>query len=451
VITDLTEELHQGAELLNELHDALTKYVVLPTPEAATAVVLWISATHGQTAWQHATRLTISSPEKRCGKSRLLDVIEATSHRPLLAVNATVAALYRSISAHDPPTLLFDEADAIWSARKSTDGAEDLRALINAGFGQGRPVWRCVGPQQTPTAFPSFAMAALAGIGDCLPDTVTDRAVQVTMRRRMAGETAQPWRRPRDSEPLHELRDRLGAWVREHLDELSDAEPASPLEDRAADTWEPLLALADLAGGDWPARARSAAVVMTAESDEGAVEGSLNLRLLADVRQVFQEAGVPDLSSEDLTARLRQLDESPWGAFELNQNALGRRLRTWAVKPGRIRVGEGGRQVRGYRLQDLLDPFTRYLPEPSDPPSQPVMASQAQVSPVTGQPTVTPKPVTVAETVTGATCGNDGVTGGDGGPTGHACPTCRAPVRPTRRAIEHAWPTYCRPCGEVAS
>jgi hypothetical protein len=67
-----------GGDLLNDLHAALTKYVILPTPEAADAVTLWIAATHTLPAFQHAPRLAIKSPEKRCGKSRLLDVIAGT-------------------------------------------------------------------------------------------------------------------------------------------------------------------------------------------------------------------------------------------------------------------------------------------------------------------------------------------------------------------------------------
>lgn len=264
-----------GAALLDELSVAVGRYVVLPTPEARVAVVLWIAATHGQTAFQHATRLAINSPEKRCGKSRLLDVIEATCHKPLMTINATVPALFRSIDAADPPTLLLDEADAIWSTKKSGDGAEDLRALINAGFSRGRPVLRCVGSQQTPTQFASFAMAALAGIGDCLPDTVNDRAVRITMRRRTIGESVQSYRHRRDALPLHSLRDRVGEWVKEHIAELTAAEPQIPLEDRAADTWEPLVAIADVAGGHWPAKARSAALVLIAESDAEELESSV--------------------------------------------------------------------------------------------------------------------------------------------------------------------------------
>jgi hypothetical protein len=123
--SDLAAELDEalavseldGAELLDELHSLITDYVVLPTPEAADAITLWIAATHAQQAWQHATRLRVGSPMKRCGKSRLLDVVEHTSHKPVATVDATIAALFRSIDHNDPPTLIVDEADAIWAKR----------------------------------------------------------------------------------------------------------------------------------------------------------------------------------------------------------------------------------------------------------------------------------------------------------------------------------------------
>ena len=129
-----------GARLLDELRQALTRYVALPSPEAADAIVLWIAATHAAQAWNCAPRLDITSPVKRCGKSRLLDIIEATCHHPLITVNISPAALVRSIS-EDPPTLLLDEADTVFGP-KAADNHEDLRGILNAGHSRNRPYIR---------------------------------------------------------------------------------------------------------------------------------------------------------------------------------------------------------------------------------------------------------------------------------------------------------------------
>jgi hypothetical protein len=140
------QALAEGALLLDELYAALGRYVIFPSAEAHDAVVLWTAATHAQSAWEHATRLGLIAPEKRCGKTRAQTVIEACSHRPLAAVNATTAAIYRSISEDDPPTLLFDEVDALFGNKRKAEDNEDLRALLNAGHERGRSVIRCVGP-----------------------------------------------------------------------------------------------------------------------------------------------------------------------------------------------------------------------------------------------------------------------------------------------------------------
>ena len=265
MLEDLDVDL-DGAALLDELHTLLTTYVVLPTPEAADAITLWIAATHALPAFQHAPRLAIKSREKRCGKSRLLDVISGTCHIPLMTANATVAAVFRSLSEEHPPTLLIDEADTLFGTKKAAENNEDFRALLNAGHQRGRPALRCVGPQQAVTEFPTFAMAALAGIGD-LPDTITDRAINLTMRRRKPGETVASYRARQDTPRLHGLRDRLAVWVGGQREHLTDAQPDMPVQDRAADTWEPLVAIADAAGGDWPGRARAAALIMTGEAE----------------------------------------------------------------------------------------------------------------------------------------------------------------------------------------
>ena len=172
------EDDPDGALVLDDLRDVLTRYVVFTDAHTAAAVTLWIAVTHALPAFEFAPRLVLTSPEKRCAKSRTLDLIAGTCHRPLVSVNATTAAIYRSLSDEHPPTLVIDEADTIFGSKRVAEQNEDLRALLNAGHQRGRPALRCVGPQQIPTEFPTFAMAAIAGIG-AMPDTITDRAVNV--------------------------------------------------------------------------------------------------------------------------------------------------------------------------------------------------------------------------------------------------------------------------------
>lgn len=373
-----------GAALLDELLAALTRYVILPSREAAWAVTLWIAATHAQPAWAHAARLVIRAPEKRCGKSRLLDIVEATCFHPLITVNSSPAAIYRSIT-DDPPTMLVDEADTIFGAQAA--GNEDLRGLLNAGHQRNRPAIRYDANTKTVEKIPTFAMAALAGIG-AMPDTIEDRAVIIRMRRRAAGETVSPYRHRRDRPHLRAIATALHAWLRADLPILEAAEPVMPLEDRAADTWEPLTAIADHAGGHWPDRARTAALTLIAEANEN-TEQSSRVQLLIDCHKAFGRD--PALSTGVLLERLKTDDEAPWATYSgtgLTPMKLAALLREYDIKSSNLRFTDGT-QAKGYHRNQFLDAWTRYTPElpthlpegvPSNP-SQPSPPSSTQGRP----------------------------------------------------------------------
>jgi len=371
-----------GAELLDEVARSLARYVILPDPISAVGVVLWIAATHGVPAWAHAPRLVIRAPEKRCGKSRLLDLVEAMCNNPLLTVNASPSAVYRSIglARKDPPTILLDEADTIFGAKAGDN--EDLRGLLNAGHQRGRPALRFNAATYKVEKIETFAMAALAGIG-AMPDTIEDRAVVIRMRRRAPGESVAPYRIGRDGAALADLRARLHAWVRAHLDELRGAAPTMPVEDRAADTWEPMIALADLAGGIWPDLVRDAALTLTEVRDANA-KGSIQTRLLADCRNVFADADA--LTTAELLTRLKADPEAPWATYGhngLTPMRLGNLLREFDITSRNLRLPSG--QAKGYERESFADAWARYCPEdrhtPGGPkPSQPSQPSHNSVS-----------------------------------------------------------------------
>ncbi|MFJ9180880.1 DUF3631 domain-containing protein [Streptomyces sp. NPDC102360] len=352
-----------GSVLLDELREQTAQFVIPPSPQALDAVILWVAATHLQPAWQHAPRLAVVGPAKRCGKSRLLDVLTETVHQPMLTINTTPAAIFRSIDGEEPPTLLVDEADTIFGP-KVAEKNEETRGLLNAGHQRGRYVTRVVGNDHTPHKFATFAMAALAGIGE-LPDTIMDRSVVIRMRRRAEGEKVKPFRSRRDIPALHELRDRIDAWARPLLDAATNLEPDMPVEDRAADTWEPLVVVADLAGGTWPRRARVACARMVAAEVEAEEDHPGGARILADIRRVFfAQREVDSLSTEDLLHHLRQDPEAPWaewGRKGLDARELGNRLREFDIRPGNVRMADRT-QRKGYMRNKFLDAWRRYCP-----------------------------------------------------------------------------------------
>lgn len=349
---------YNGADLLDELRDKIRHYVILPDDYAYDAVTCYIAATYGVPAWEHATRLMIVSPEKRCGKSRLLDVIEATCFDPLITVNISPAALVRSIK-ENPPTLLLDEADTVFG-KKAADNNEDLRGILNAGHQRSRPYIRWDAQARTTEKCPTFSMAVLAGIGD-MPDTIMDRSVIVRMRRRAPHERVAPYRRRRDEPPLRALGDRIGEWLRPQLDRLARCVPDMPVEDRAADTWEPLMIVADAAGGEWPKRIREACEQMVKEADADAAGGTHARRLLADLEQVFGDAR--NLYTTTILERLHKLEDGPWSNYygrQLTSNDLANLLKDYRVKPVDVRE-PGAPNRKGYRRDDLYDVWTRYL------------------------------------------------------------------------------------------
>ncbi|MCM8555485.1 DUF3631 domain-containing protein [Streptomyces sp. STCH 565 A] len=352
-----------GSALLDELRAQIAKFVILPSEQALDAVTLWVAATHLQPAWQHAPRLAVVGPAKRCGKSRLLDVLTETVHEPMLTINTTPAAVFHSIT-EEPPTLLVDEADTIFGTPKMAEKNEEMRGLLNAGHQRNRYVTRVVGNDHTPHKFATFAMAALAGIGD-LPDTIMDRSVVIRMRRRAEGESVKPFRSRRDTPALHDLRDRIAAWARPLLDEAADLEPDMPVEDRAADTWEPLVIVADLAAGPWPRLARTACAHMVATEAAAEEENPSGARILADIRRVFVSQREGDsLSTDELLHHLRQDPEAPWaewGRSGLSARDLGRMLREFGIGSGNVRLSDGT-QRKGYTRNKFLDAWRRYCP-----------------------------------------------------------------------------------------
>ena len=369
-----------GAQVLDEVCNMLRWFVKFPSDEAADAATLFAAATHAAAQMQFAPRLRVKSPQKRCGKSRLLELLAELVRNPLKTVNISAAALVRSIDPDDPPTIVFDEADAVFGkGLKGDEKAEALRGILNAGFDRNQPYTRWDVTTRALENCPTFAMAVIAGIG-ALPDTIEDRAVPLELTRKTKDETClrtglhgactlvHKFRRRRDVPLIRPLRDRLAAWVLPRAAAIADAEPGMPggLSDRAEDVWEALIAVADLAGGTWPQRARTAAVKLMAGAEAGGADRPLGIRLLADLRQVFAESGgVDHIGTTDLLVRLCGIEDSPWRTLihgkPLDANRLADLLRPFGV--GSVQIWTPPNTVtRGYYEASFQDAWNRFLP-----------------------------------------------------------------------------------------
>ncbi|MEO5957416.1 MAG: DUF3631 domain-containing protein [Nitrospiraceae bacterium] len=368
-----------SSSILDQAHLFLGRFVAYPSEHAHLAHTLWVAHTHLMDAWESTPRIAFLSPEPGSGKTRALEITETLVPRPIEAINATPAYLFRKVSdPNGPPTILYDEIDTLFGPKAKEH--EEIRGIINAGHRRGASAGRCVvkGKQIETEELPAYCAVALAGIGD-LPDTILTRSIVIRMRRRAPSEQVEPYRRRLHSPEGYRLRDRLAVWTSQIQDRI-EAAPAMPdgITDRNADVWESLLAIADAAGGSWPKLARVAAVTLVTDTKRD--NGSLGVRLLADLRTVF--GSIEALSTVDLLLLLINLDESSWGDLRgkpLDSRRLSKLLKPYDIAPKPVRIGTA--VSRGYQRTDLHDAWVRYLP--------PVEESPLSLPPNTSVTTVT--------------------------------------------------------------
>jgi putative DNA primase/helicase len=343
----------EGAALLDDVRAQVERYIVCG-PEVRTACALWVAFTWLIDRVSVAPLAVITAPEPRCGKSNLLDLIGRLSLRPLVASNVSPAAVYRVIEAHCP-TLLIDEADSFMKEN------EELRGVINSGHTRASAyVIRTVGDDHEPKQFSTWGAKALSGIGR-LPQTIMDRALVLELRRKLKGERVAKLRHA-DPAAFERLRRKLARFANDEGETIERARPAIPdsLNDRAADNWEPLLAIADVAGGDWPQAARDAALKLAGVERDPL---SYSAELLSDVRAVFERKAVRRISSADLLAGLCDDDEAPWATYHrgksMTPRQLARLLSGYGIGSKNVRIGYD--TPKGFDLKQFEDAFARYL------------------------------------------------------------------------------------------
>ena len=365
-----------GAEVLDAVEKFIRRYVVLPSAEALWAVVLFVAHTHAIEAADTVPYLHITSPEKRAGKSVLMDVVAPLVAHPLYAVSASAAAIYRGIVDDGVRrTLILDEVDTVFS-QKGSEAAEAIRQVLNAGTRRGATVIRNNGNTGRNEEFDPFGPKILGGIA-AVPETLEDRCIRISMERAAPERVAQLQRaRFRtlqvEGQPLHA---QLASWGSESLEELSEIRPVHVpgLSSRAMDGWEPLLAIGEAIGGKWGERARSAATALSTEAADETSQDSMYRRLLVACREVI--GGEEFIGSEELVDRLRAHDDEwRWlNSTGLTVHRLGRMLGRYRIKSVRA-FASGGQRIRGYQRDGIkracevwIGADTDAGPEPTPP------------------------------------------------------------------------------------
>jgi hypothetical protein len=347
--------------VLNSVEAYIRRFVAYPSEHASVAHTLWIAHAHLMDCWETTPRIFFGSPERGSGKTRALEITEPLVSNPVHAVNVTPAYLFRKVGDDEGgrPTILYDEVDTLFGSKVQDTG--EVRGLLNASHRRGAVARRCVmvGKKVQTEELPAYCAVALAGIG-ALPDTIASRAILINMRRRAPDEPVEPFRRRLHFPEGRIICDRLARWCESIAPFMDASRPEMPkgVEDRSADCWEPLLAIADAAGGSWPGRARTAARALVA----GAVEQTrtTGVQLLSDLYNIFGAAD--KLATTIILERLHNLPESSWKDVRgkvLDDRGLATRLNKYGVKPKKLRTGDA--TPRGYEAADLQDAWKRYV------------------------------------------------------------------------------------------
>jgi len=350
----------QGDTLLDSIFSFIRRFVSVSGVQAL-LMSLWVVHTHVFSMAEATPYLAITSAEKQSGKTRLLEVLETIVANPWLTGKVTAAVLIRKIDA-ERPTLLLDESDAAFAGEK--EYAETLRGVLNTGHRRGGKASCCVGQGANISYrdFSTFCPKAIAGIGR-LPDTVADRAIPIRLKRAGPGEGVERFRRRNVEQEAQALRGQITDWLALCAKDIAGVRPELPreLSDRQMDGSEPLLAIADLAGGEWPNKARAALIELCTVAQ--ASDESIGRLLLADIRDIFESQGGIRISSAELACKLAEIETSPWGEWShgkpITPARLARLLKPFDICPDCIRFDK--RTVRGYWREQFEDAFGRYL------------------------------------------------------------------------------------------
>ncbi len=329
----MNQSIFAPAAPADEMVDLFKRHCVLSDVEVD-AIVLWLIASYLINSFRIFPKLALISPEKRCGKTTTMEVIQSLSKDGLLLSNISAAAIFR-ITQQLQPTLLIDEADTFLK-----DGAHELVGLINSSHTKsGANVLRCVGDDHQAKRFSTWMPIILASIGD-LPPTLMDRSIIINLRRKAPHESTVDL--PVDLFELQEpVRDKLAAWSTFNESAIKTATQVVPHlgNSRAEDNWKPMYAVAQVIGGIWPDRCLAACAALTKP-----VELELPTLLLSAIKYYFQETREDRVSSKALVNEICKDATGPWqecnNGKSLTQSQVAKLLSGYGIRTKNMRFGE---------------------------------------------------------------------------------------------------------------
>jgi hypothetical protein len=375
----------QGAQIVSVLENTFRNYVALDTG-LPLVLALWALATHVFDCFDAFPYLQITSPTKRCGKTRVAEILELLSCGGLRTANASSAAIFRMIQSRTVEgqtlTLIMDEMEVLGT---NSERAEQLREILNAGYRRGQVVLRCESVSSDEgkyevKSFNTYCPKVLVLIGR-LNDTLADRCIPIAMRRRKPAELLERFFYAEAAQHAKRLCREMQKWAKtNHLRVRRRLrKDLEFLEDREAELWIPLFAVCQVAAPERVEELKAIALQISGakQADEPA---EFSVLLLSDIRDIFNRNAADRIFTAGLVQALLAIGESPWENWakgrDLNDRGIAKLLRPFKIKSQNLRVDD---QVsKGYKREDFEEAWSIYLSRDSS--ATPLQAAPEQAN-----------------------------------------------------------------------
>lgn len=371
---DPWEEPVDGLQLAELIRKRIANHVIFASRHELHLLTLWVLGAYLVEVWRLWPKVLITSPTRQCGKSTLMEVLEALLPRALLASNATPAAIFRTIESYRP-SLLLDEADT-WVRQN-----EDLAGIINSGHTR-RTAWVLrtveVSGEHRPRRFSTWGPMVVAGIGN-QRDTLVSRSLVIALRRKLPGEKTT--RLPVDLfDRLRDLRRQMMRWAQDVSAMVAalDLDPPPSGDDRRRDNFGPLFRVAAVLGGPWPARVEAGYLATAQATDED--DEPAGVMLLRDLVEIFARHRSDWISSSVLVADLIEAEDRPWAEWRhgrpMTAQSLAKLLKPFGIKPRVMKLGK--ETARAYLRHEIEAAAERYVPTEAASKCNPVTDEENQ-------------------------------------------------------------------------
>lgn len=363
--------------------DATRKFVgeiISATTEILDALTLACSVTHCVSEFDMVPRVLVTAEAGfGSGKSAVLDAAQLLTRNPWECSGATGPAIRaRFRAASGVPTVFCDEASELWGASGRNKGNRDVNTIARLGFRR-----RATMSNQTngvPDDYSIFGVMFIAGLGDVVPRDVRNRSIVLPMVPLPEGTVMRRSSQSRSTENVGaDVEAVLAKWVSDLSGEIGRAYTAQDLSSvhpgltgRRGDIWAPLFAVAQVAGGTWPARCLAAFKALALDTSGPVL--TAQERIIRDAAALADVTGALVLSSADLTEALRAGGDA-WRAYSIRElqdecsDALG---------PSKaIRLGDV--VIRGWRTSAVQDAWRALSVMLTDEPAAPAVIEDEPV------------------------------------------------------------------------